>query len=65
MVMHSNAAARFSRALRCGGGNGKAFSDRCVNPFKLKLGFAIDYLILRASWVMLKYPLDRLCCNAA
>lgn len=52
MVMHSNAAARFSRAANCGGGNGKAFSNRGANIFKLKLRLATDYIILRSSWVM-------------
>jgi hypothetical protein len=51
--MHSNAAVRFSRAVKRGGGNGKIFSNRCANIFKLKLRLALDYIILRSSWIML------------
>jgi hypothetical protein len=48
IVTHSNAAARFSRAVDCGAGNGKAFSNSCADLFKLKVGLAIDYIIQRS-----------------
>lgn len=52
IVVHNNAVARFSRAVECGGGNVKAFSNRCENMFTLKIRLAIDYIILRSCWVM-------------
>ncbi len=50
--MDSDAAARFSRATRCGAGNGKLDSNGCVDIFRPILALAIDYLILRPGWIM-------------